>query len=320
MGEAALTTRIQHSWAHVVVFALVLVTSCISLAQESAFAKTVVVLQSSDIMSYKRAVKAFLENLPTSLQHVHQFSLVGDVTKSNPILSKIRDLDPDVVVAVGLKAALVLNRGLPSVPSIFCMVLDPGKYHLPKSNMMGIALEIPFKDQMQSLQDVLPTVKRVGVLYNPDKTGRIVNAALPHAQSLGVELVSRKVLSERDVPNSLRAIVNQIDALWLVPDSTVLTADSFNFLLKTTLDANIPVIGFSPDLVSKGALLSIHFNYEDVGKQVAQLASRILHGKGFKMGVIHSPEPLRLAINLKTANFLGITVPPDTLNRFHEMY
>ncbi|MCA9471342.1 MAG: ABC transporter substrate-binding protein [Nitrospirales bacterium] len=318
-GEVISPARIRHARASVVSCVLVFVACVVSPSHDLAFAKTVVVLQSSNITSYNRAVKAFQESLPSS-QHVHQFSLAGDFKNSNSVISKIRGLAPDVVVAVGLKAVLVLNQGLPSVPSIFCMVLDPGKYHLPRSDMIGISLEIPFKDQMQSLQEVLPTVKRVGVLYNPEKTGRIVRAALPQAEALGVELVSREVSSEKDVPNSLRAIVQHIDALWLVPDSTVLTADSFNFLLKTTLDANIPVMGFSPDLVSKGALLSTHFSYEDVGKQAAQLAMKIAHGRRVKTGILYPPEPLRLAINLKTAHFLKITVPPNVLIRFHEMY
>ncbi len=297
------------------VFVLIL-----SLFPTVSLAGTVAILQSSDITSYTRAVKAFLEHLPSTTSRVQQFSLKGDLKNGKAIIPKIRALNADVVVAVGLKAALVIRQGLPNVPSIFCMVLDPAKYSLPRSNMTGIALEIPFKDQIRSLLDLQPTVKTIGVLYNPLKTGRIVKSAIPQAKVLGVELVPRKVSSEKEVPVSLRAIVQQIDALWLLPDSTVLTPDSFNFLLKTTLDANVPVVGFSPDLVSKGALLSIHFSYEDVGKQAAHLATKILRGKKFTPGAVLSPEPLRLAINLKTANFLGITVPPDALTQFHEMY
>ena len=291
-----------------------------SLLPTSALANTVAIIQSSDITSYDRTVKAFLDNLPSTQKQVHKFSLQGNLNNGRAVISKILALEIDVIVAVGLKAALVVRQGLPSVPSIFCMVLDPVKYRLTNSNMAGIALEIPFKDQMQSLQEVLPKVRRVGVLYNPLKTERIVKAASPQAKVLGIELVAKMVSSEKDVPATLRSIVHQIDALWLLPDSTVLTPDSFNFLLQTTLEANIPVVGFSPDLVSKGALLSVHFSYEDVGRQAAHLAKKFLNGKKFTPGVVLPPKPLRLAINLNTANFLGISVPPDVLTRFHEMY
>ncbi|GJL56296.1 MAG: ABC transporter substrate-binding protein [Nitrospirales bacterium] len=286
----------------------------------SAVAQSVVIVQSSDITSYDQTVKAFLNNFSPSLRQVERLSLHGDLSHGEPVVEKIRSLQPSFIVAVGLKAALVVRQGLPSIPSMFCMVLDPAKYNLTKSRMAGIALEIPFKDQIQSLQEVLPSVKRVGVIYNARKTGRIVKEAASEANALGMKLIARVVSSEKDVPASLRAIVHDIDALWLLPDSTVVTPESFDFLLRTTLEANVPVIGFSADLVRKGALLSVHFNYEDVGKQAARLAEGFLEGHQFTPGVILSPEPLRLAINLKTANFLGITVSPNVLDRVHTMY
>ena len=283
-------------------------------------ASTIAILQSADIKSYDQTVKAFLDYLPHSLNKTNKFSLHGDLKNGSQVIADISAIDADVVVAVGLKAALVVRQGLSSVPSIFCMVLNPEKYNLTQSHMTGIALEIPFEDQIESLQKVLPKIKRVGVIYNPLKTGRIVKGAIRQAKNLGVELVPREISSEKEVPATLRAIVPHIDALWLLPDSTVLTPDSFNFLLQTTLEANIPVVGFSPDLVSKGVLLSVHFSYEDVGKQAARLAKKFLNGHKLTPGVVLTPEPLRLAINLKTANFLGISVPPNVLNRFQEMY
>jgi len=302
------------------IFVLVFLGCHWSVLTPSALAKTVVILQSSDITSYDQTVKAFLKNISPTWRHVERLSLHGDLSHGEPIVQEIRSLQADIVVAVGLKAALVVRQGLPSIPSIFCMVLDPAKYNLTKSHMAGIALEIPFEDQIQSLQDVVPTAKRVGVIYNSQKTGRIVQKAMSQANALGLELVSRMVSSEKEVPASLRAIVHHIDVLWLLPDSTVVTPESFDFLLRTTLDANVPVIGFSSDLVRKGALLSVHFNYEDVGMQAAELAKKFLTGQQFTPGVVLSPEPLRLAINLKTANFLGITVAPNVLTRFHKMY
>ena len=292
-----------------------------TIAPVSAFASKVVILQSSNIASYNRTVNAFLDSLPTSLkQQAHRFSLEGDLQNGNAIIEEIRSLDVKLVIAVGLKAALVVRQHLSSVPSIFCMVIDPGKYQLTKSHMAGIALEVPFSNQMATLREVLPRVKRVGVLYNPLKTGRIMEAAKSQAKVIGIELVPRVVSSEKDVPATLRVLVPDIDALWLLPDSTVLTADSFHFLLQTTLEANIPVVGFSSDLVRKGALLSVHFHYEDVGRQVARLTKKFFKGHKFIPGVIWPPEPLRWAINLNTANFLDIAVPPDVLTQFHEMY
>ncbi len=306
-------------------FRAVLACLCLGLcflicSPATVFAKAVAILQSSDIHSYNRATNAFIDHLSQEVRPVHSFSLKGNVENGRTIAQHIRSLNVDLVVAVGLKAALVVKQELAAVPSIFCMVLNPGKYNLTQSNMAGIALEIPFADHLQSLQYVLPKIQRIGVIYNPIKTGKLVARAHRQAQALGVKLVPRRVASEKDVPAMLRDILPHIEALWLLPDSTVLTTDSFNFLLRTTLDANVPVIGFSPDLVSKGALLSVHFNFEDVGKQAARIAEGFLNGNAFTAGRIISPHQLRFAINLKTANFLGLNIPPDVLTRFHEMY
>jgi putative ABC transport system substrate-binding protein len=122
------------------------------------------------------------------------------------------------------------------------------------------------------------------------------------------------------MPVALRAIIPKIQALWLVPDSTVLTEDSLKFVMDTTLDSNVPVVGFSSELVRSGALVGLSVRYEDVGRQAGALARKILSEQGRPVTITFPPERLRLALNLKTARFLGIVIPPEVVSHADEVY
>jgi putative ABC transport system substrate-binding protein len=283
-----------------------------------AAAIDIAILKSSDIAAYNQAVAGFKTALPPGTNFV-EYDMQGDVAKGRKQAQKIRASEAALVLAVGLKAALVAKLEIIDIPVIFCMVLDPAKHDLKASNMTGILLEVPIERQLSTLRAVLPAAKRVGVLYDPEKTGPFVEEARRRAKGLGLELVSKAVTSERDVPSALRALLSEVDTLWLVPDSTVLTEDSLRFLLNTALETSIPVLGFSPDLVKSGALVGLSVNYEDLGKQGATIARGILNGQGRPSGLT-PPERLRLSLNLKTARYLGITVPTHLVTSADDVY
>src|SRR5579883_2165598 len=101
---------------------------------------------------------------------------------------------------------------LPDLPVIFCMVLDPLRHSLKTTNMTGIRLEVPIDRQLSILHALLPGAKRLGLLYDQRKTAPLVEEAKRKAKGLGVDLVTKSVSSEKDVPGALRSILPQIDA------------------------------------------------------------------------------------------------------------
>src|SRR5207245_9561241 len=130
----------------------------------------------------------------------------------------------------------------------------------------------------------------------------------------------KQVNTETDMPPALRALLSQVEALWLVPDSTVLTEDSVKFVMGTALDSNVPVIGFSSELVRRGALVGLSVSYEDVGRQAGLLARKILSEQARPFTTTFPPERLRLALNLNTARFLGIVIPHEVVSNADELY
>jgi putative ABC transport system substrate-binding protein len=123
------------------------------------------------------------------------------------------------------------------------------------------------------------------------------------------------------VPQQLRTLLSDnIEVLWLMPDSTVVTNESVRFILESSLAQQIPVIGFSPEFTRLGALLSMSVSYGDVGRETGLLARRILDGERL-MPLNPVPiERLKITVNLKTARFLGITFPKELMSLIDEIY
>lgn len=289
------------------------------LAPDPVGAAEVAILQSADLVAYSRAVAGFKAVMPSSTTFI-EYDMQGDMARGRKLARKIRASDATLLLAVGVKAALVAKLEIVDIPVIFCMVLDPAKHDLKAPNMTGIRLDVPIERQFKTMRAVLPPVKRLGVLYDPEKTGDLVQEARLMAKALGFELIEREVRTEKDMPAVLRAIIPKIQALWLVPDSTVLTEDSLKFVMDTTLDSNVPVVGFSSELVRSGALVGLSVRYEDVGRQAGALARKVLSEQGRPFTSLFPPERLRLALNLKTARFLGIVIPSDVVSNADELY
>ncbi|MGH7233554.1 MAG: ABC transporter substrate-binding protein [Nitrospiraceae bacterium] len=291
----------------------------VTVPPDSTDAHEIAVLKSADIAAYNQAVAGLKAELPDS-STITEYDMQGDVSRGRKLARKIRASDASVVITVGLKAALVAKLEIVDVPIIYCMVLDPAKYDLHAPNMTGISLQVPIARQFGTMQLVLPNLKKIGVVYDPEKTGPFVEDARQVAKGLGFELVERQVSSEKELPAALRAIVSKVDAFWLIPDSTILTEESLRFVLSTALDRNVPVIGFSSEFVRNGALVGLSVNSEDIGKQAGAMARRILKGQNAAPPATVPPDRVRFALNLKTAKFLGLELPSEVVGRADEVY
>jgi len=284
-------------------------------------AEEIAILKSANINAYTEAIQGFKARLPPSANIILEYDLQGDMAKGRNLARRIRSSKTKVVLAVGLKAALAAKLEILDIPVIFCLVLNPEKYGLPSSNMVGLSFDLPFREQVKPLKLVLPKASRLGVLFDPHQTGGMVDRLAQEATSQGFTIVPQTVLREQDIPEALNALPPDIDGLWLVPDSTVLTENSLDFLMSWTLEHNIPVVGFSPGLVKSGALVATYLQYTDMGQQAGSLAASLLtNPKSPVLGTSMMPTRIHQAVNQKTAMFLGISLPPFILRQFDERF
>jgi ABC-type uncharacterized transport system substrate-binding protein len=105
-----------------------------------------------------------------------------------------------------------------------------------------------------------------------------------------------------------------------MPDSTVLSdEESLRFIFETSFDHAKPVIGFSSDMARNGAVLALFVAPADIGKQVADLAEKMLK-RELPPGATLPPDRIRTAINVKTAKFLNIPLLSDLVGRADVVY
>jgi putative ABC transport system substrate-binding protein len=297
------------------VWLLGLSTLCVS---ESA-AMDIAILQSSDIPAYHEAIAGLKATGPIGAIYT-EYDAQGDLDLVKKLARKLRASNTSLVVAVGLKAALAAKSEIVDVPIVYMMILDPLKNQLTGPNITGTLLEVPVDRQLKIMRTFLPTLHRLGTLYDPAKTSPRVKEAVRQATINDFRLKGFPVENEKDVPQQLRTLLPDIEALWLMPDSTVVTNESVRFILESSLASQVPVIGFSPEFTRMGALLSMSVSYGDVGRETGLLMKRLLDGERL-MPLNPVPiERLKITVNLKTAKFLGITFPKELMSLIDETY
>ena len=291
---------------------------CTLCVPESS-AMDIAILQSSDIAAYREAIAGLKATGPIGATYT-EYDAQGDLELGKKLARKLRASDASLVVAVGLKAALAAKVEIVDVPVVYMMVLDPLKHQLTAANMTGTLLEVPLDRQMKIMRMFLPNLHRIGTLYDPAKTSSRVKDAVQQATISDFQLTGIPIESDKDVPQQLRALLADVEALWLMPDSTVLTNESVQFILESALARQIPVIGFSPEFTRLGALLSMSVNYGEIGRETGLLVKRILNGEKL---LPHNPLPIerfKITLNLKTAKFLGMTFPKELTSLIDETY
>lgn len=290
--------------------------------QRIVAAEVIMAVKSVEAGPYADAFQGFKAALAKSGSQVtiKEYTVQEGGREEARILSGIEQQRPALIMTLGSAATTWIHRQVQHVPVVFCMVLNPVASGLVQSlqssgnNLTGASLDIPVRRQFETLQAVVPTVKRVGVLYNPQETGEVVSSAVQVAADLGLTLIAMPVSAADKLQETLEQHKKQLDALWSVADSTVFASDrAIEFLLRKTLEYRLPFMGLSPGFVKAGALLALSVDYADVGAQCAEQAVQILTGRSPTSLPITAPRKVTLYLNANVAKAIGVTIPPRTL-------
>jgi putative ABC transport system substrate-binding protein len=149
------------------------------------------------------------------------------------------------------------------------------------------------------------------VLYAPAETGAVVAAAEIAAAKHGLSLTARSVEGVRNPVDSIGALASEVDVLWGLADSHVFTPQTTGPLILATLRRHLPLIGLSAAHVRAGALAALSCDYADVGRQTGELVARVLRGEAPGDVPVSAPRTVSLAINLRSAEHLGVAIPSD---------
>jgi putative ABC transport system substrate-binding protein len=226
-------------------------------------------------------------------------------------LARVKAERPQLVLAVGARAAKAAQT-LTDLPVVYCMVLDAKANGVGAPNLVGVPLEIPARVQLAELKRLLPGARTVGLVFNPARSDAEVKGARIAADELALTLLAAPATSAAAFPEALRQLLPRAQALWLLADPTVVTADTFRLMLESAMAHRVPLVAFSDEFVRRGALLSLSPDFEAVGIEAARLARALSEGK--KPSELTPAQPrFKLVVNLGTARALGVSLPQEAL-------
>jgi putative tryptophan/tyrosine transport system substrate-binding protein len=228
----------------------------------------------------------------------------------------------DVILTSGTPGALAAKNATATIPIIFTSVGDPVGVGLvsslsrPGGNVTGIS-GITYKlgaKRLELLREVLPHAKLFGVLLNStDPTASEVFKALKDGmRSASVVVKPFYAAHPSDLEGAFRAIKDQnVGGLLVQPDGMFWTQRPN--IVESTAKLHMPVIyGFKED-VDAGGLMSYGADYQDMFEHAIVYVDKVMRGVKPADLPVQEAEKLDLAINLKTAKALGITVPTPLL-------
>ncbi len=275
--------------------------------QVPAFAAgSILVVQSLPIKPYNEALRGF-----SSVCGGATRKLASSELSAADIAGKVREGKPDLILAIGLDALLKV-KDIRDVPIVYLMVLNPQSLVPNSGNITGVSMNVAPEKQLSILRQALPNVRKIGLPFDPDKSGAFVAKAKSAAASLDIELLSKKVQSSRDAAAALDGMKG-IDSFWMLPDTTVVNPGTVDLLLLSAIEKGIPVLTFSEKYAEKGALLSLEVDAAEAGRQAGKMANRILAGTDVKNIGKEDAQGAVVTVNLIVAKKLRITVHGNLL-------
>jgi len=237
-------------------------------------------------------------------------------------------LKVEVIVAQGTPAALAAKHATTMLPVVMVGVGDPVGSGLvaslarPGGNVTGVASLAPdlVGKQLKFLKDVLPTVSRVAVLWNPANPAShlMVRAADVAAQALGVQLHLVEARGPDAFDNAFAAMTSAHAGALLVLGEPVFLLHRGR-LAELAAMSHLPTMHNIREYVEAGGLISYGPSAPDVWRRGATYVDKILKGAKPADLPVEQPTKFELVINLRTAQALGLTIPPIILFQADEV-
>jgi putative tryptophan/tyrosine transport system substrate-binding protein len=243
----------------------------------------------------------------------------GDINRMRVLAQELVGLQPDIIMTSSTPATVAVRRETRTIPTVFVAVSDPvasglvGRLDRPSGNVTGfVNFEATLGGKwLELLSEIAPGLNRAAIMFNPDTT--LVSIFMPileaASRSLKVEPIPAPVHSDVEIEKSIVALGGQPGG------GLVVTADAFTLVHRAPIISaaarNNQVYANSESV--RDGLLSYAVDLVDTWRRAASYVDRILRGAKPAELPVQMPTKFELAINLKTAKTLGLTIPPTLL-------
>lgn len=221
--------------------------------------------------------------------------------------------DADLVIAAGMKAAMIVARTRPAamlavlVPKDgFALLLNdlPAPAKSAASSYSAIYLDQPLKRQLDLIAAVLPNTGTIGVLYAaPSKEIVALRVA---AAARKFELNERSVISASNLHSALQELLISSDVLLAMPDAEIYNTSTIRNILLATYRNKVPLIGFSPGYVKAGALCAVYSTPEQIAAQSLGIIQE--YAEKHMLPAAQYAKAFEVSVNEQVARSLGINI------------
>ncbi len=257
-------------------------------------------------------------------------SAQGNFATAQQIIRSFVGDQPDVIVAITTAPAQAAVAATKAIPVVFSAVTDPLRAKVvsnvqhPGGNVTGVCDEVPYGRQMRLIREIMPNMKRLGVVFDPGMDNSL--SSIDQVKKLGEQMGFTVVLSPAVDGNAVAAagqnLVGRADAIYVPNDTTVLAA--IESLVKVGQDAQLPVFTGERRSVQRGAVATIGYDFGEMGKVTARLVKRVLDGtKPGDIPVVFMRDEessLSLFVNKTSAAKMGLTIPQAVLARANQVF
>jgi putative ABC transport system substrate-binding protein len=233
----------------------------------------------------------------------------------------------DVIVTTGGPAVVAAQRATSSIPIVMMVVTDPVAQGLaaslarPGGNVTGLTSLVPGLSQkyVELLREVLPTASQFTVVVSPANPPPEQRRELEEAgRVLGVTVSVAQVSGPDDFAAVL-ARAKQDGASGIIVPSDPVTFLHRRALAQLALQHRLPGLYWAREYVEEGGLMTYSASLADLRRRAATYVDKILRGTRPADLPIEQPTRFELVLNLKTAQALGLTLPPTLLFQADEV-
>lgn len=278
-------------------------------------AAILVVNSNSAVPRYNIAEQAFKEVL--GKDQLTTIDLSNDERPTETLQDVLNQQHFAAIYCIGAKALGSIDYLAPATPVVYSSVLSwrqfkssPGHY--------GVTSEVAPAAQLAWFKHFFPQVKRIGVLYSDDNK-ELIQEAQNSANSLSLTLITTRLHKDTDRPHLINGLLDNVDALWVLPDPVVLGSEQHTIqLFEQAHQKSKAIFTYNHFYMGLGATLSIHADLATTGRQAALQVQQIQEtGRGGS--TIQYPAGSSISLNLKKVSDNQLQLNEDALNSVSEL-
>ena len=254
----------------------------------------------------------------------------GDTDRAATFARELVALQPEVIMSNTTPVTAAVHRATKTIPIVFVAVSDPvgagfvASLPRPGSNITGfINLEQTLGGKwLELLKEIAPRVTRVAVMFNPQTAPYTEAIYLPSmetaAKKLGVKHYKSPVYGESDIEAAISGLGREPGSGLIAMTDSFMTVHR-KAVIELSIQNKLPLMYFVSIAPREGGLISYGIDLTDLFGRAASYVDRVLRGAKPAELPVQLPTKFELAVNLKTAKALGLTVPPTLLTSADEV-